>query len=384
MEEASRLVAEGMTVLAENYVDPQRVQPRALISGAMSGLTQPDVLDKHCGWHPPLENQALHEELRGEHVGIGVLCIPDPLGIRLHGIFPDSPASQAGLRIDDVITYHDGRELAGRDYVSSVADLKGPRGSQIELTVLRGDRSMRISVKRGYYSVPSIFGSWLEKGVGYLRFEIFSQHSAEELNREASSLVERGARLLIIDLRDNGGGMLDAAERAANLFLPAGATVVSIARRGVPPEKIRCPAQGAFVGLPMIILVDANSASASEIFSGAMRDNRCALLVGSKTYGKASVQTVNTLSDGSALRFTIAKYRTPSGEDIHGKGLQPDVRVVTPDADARDILASLRYCGEPALHDPVLAAAKRLGAEILADGMEAVRRKHAGSEAAYE
>jgi carboxyl-terminal processing protease len=383
-DDASRLVAEGMAVLAENYVDPQRVQPRRLIAGAMTGLTQEYVLDNHCGWHPPLENEALHEELRGEHVGIGVLCVPDPNGVRLHGIFPDSPASQGGLRIDDIITFQDGKELANLDFNVAVSGLKGPRGSQIELTVLRGDRSLRLQVKRNAYNVPSIFGSRLDAGVGYLRFEIFNQHSAEELSREASILVDRGAKLLIIDLRDNGGGVLESAERAANLFLPAGATVVSIARRGVPPEKVINPTDGSFVGLPLIILVDANTASASEIFSGAMRDNHCALLVGAKTYGKASVQTVNTLSDGSALRFTIAKYRTPSGADIHGKGLFPDVPVVTPASAAQDVLASLRYFGEPALHDPVLDKAKLLAAEVLTHGLERVRLKQATPEKIYD
>jgi len=384
LDEASRLVAEGMAVLADNYVDPQRVQPRRLIAGAMTGLTQENVLDNHCGWHPPLENEALHEELRGEHVGIGVLCVPDPNGIRLRGIFPDSPASRGGLQIDDIITFQDGKELAALDFTAAVDALKGPRGSQIELTLLRGERSIRLQVKRNAYNVPSVYASRLESGIGYLRFAIFNQHSAEELSHEASLLVDRGAKLLIVDLRDNGGGILESAERAANLFLPSGSTVVSIARRGVPPEKILNPSDGSFVGLPLIILVDANTASASEIFSGAMRDNHCALLIGAKTYGKASVQTVNTLSDGSALRFTIAKYRTPSGADIHGKGLLPDVAVETPPSAAKDVLASLRYFGDPALHDPVLERAMSLAVDVLKHGLKAVRLKQHVPEKTYE
>ncbi len=244
-----------------------------------------------------------------------------------------SPAKKAGLMPLDHIIKINGLSTANMSIHQAVNKIRGPKGTTVELTVLRGQKILNFKVVRAEIEIKTVFGKPISKDIGYIRLASFiSQNTAHEMRTKV--LSEENTKAMIIDLRGNSGGLLPNALEISDMFLKGG-KIVSIADRdGV--RRTYYAKRSQLYSKPLVLLVDGGSASASEIFSGALKDNHRATLIGTKTFGKGLVQKINYLQDGSELNLTIAKYYTPLGYDINKKGIQPNMVVPFTEADFRN------------------------------------------------
>ena len=246
-------------------------------------------------------------------------------------VFPGSPAAQAQIIPGEVIVSVDGMSTAGQSGSTTVARIAGPAGSTVRLQLQRPAASRRIdlTLTRRSISLPLTTSRLLRTHgtkVGYVALSSFSQGAGQRVRQAIASLQQRGAQWIVFDLRDNGGGLVSEAGSVASDFLPAGKTVVTM--QGLHSAKDVVKASGGDpTRLPLVVLVNGNTASASEIVTGALQDYRRATIIGTKTFGKGVVQTVLPLSSGAELKITIASYRTPLGRDINHKGLEPSIVV---------------------------------------------------------
>jgi carboxyl-terminal processing protease len=330
--------------LRANYVDEDKVKSDTLFYGALKGMAE-STGDPYTTYLDPQEFDSAKSHTEGEFVGIGVVFRTLEDGRHLV-IAPlrNSPAYQAGIRAGDVIEAVDGKPVKGLDATAVQTLIKGAAGTEVSVTVLRHDtqKSDTIKLNRAVLKVESVVAAGFvneEKKIGYVRVEQFSKDTAEDLAKALKDLRDKGMKGLIIDLRDNGGGLLTQAVKVADLFIDEG---VIVSTKGRAPDTNRVyNAQGGntlFPGnhLPIVILVNKGTASASEIVSGALRDHddpvaRHVFLVGGNTYGKDSVQTIEPMEDGkSALKLTIAHYYTPNNTPLFG-GLKPDIAIEIPD-----------------------------------------------------
>jgi carboxyl-terminal processing protease len=270
----------------------------------------------------------LRQETAASYSGIGVSLLPSTDGLLVAATQP-GPARAAGIRSGDVIKRIDGYPTARLGLSHALTRIVGPLGSAVRLQVVRGGRSIGYVVHRRRVSAPTISGRLLSadgRRYGYIRMSAFRAGVAQVLETEVRRLERSGAGGLVLDLRDNPGGLLEQAVNVASLFLQKG-TVVSL-EGAHQPREVYSVTGGAFAPrLPMAVLIDRYSASSAEILAAALRDNRRATLVGEHTYGKAVVQTIDPLRNGAALELTTASYFTPAGTDISRTGVRPDVRV---------------------------------------------------------
>lgn len=284
--------------------------------------------DPYTRFLDPREFQALRDLTSGELVGVGI-----QLGVSTTSKLPtiirtidESPASRAGLQAKDELIAVDGKATEKIKIEEVSRMIRGDQGTQVTLTVMRGAQKLDFKLTRAPIELQVVTSALkVENGrkIGYVRLQEFSDKSPAEVKKAITGLESQGAQGLILDLRSNPGGLLDAATRIANLFLPQGTIVSTVNRQGV---KEQLPsARRAQTKLPLVVMVDSGSASASEILAAALQENRRAVLVGTKTFGKGVIQQVNPLSDGSGVNVTIAHYLTPLGNDIHKKGIMPDV-----------------------------------------------------------
>ncbi|OGB74152.1 hypothetical protein A2V68_02230 [candidate division Kazan bacterium RBG_13_50_9] len=292
------------------------------IKGAVAGLGDP-----YTSFSTPEENQAFFTDLEGIYEGVGVEI--DFVGDRLLVIAPleGSPAKEAGLLPKDEIVAIDGRAVMGMDLYSVLALIRGPRGSRVILTIYReGSEELKdFTVTRGVIHTESV-GVTMRDGVAVMRITKFGGDTEQLFDKAVNQIVREGAKGVVLDLRNNPGGYLDVAVKVANEFLDGGLIVEERFKDGkVTP--FTADGDGKLSELPVVVLVDAGSASAAEIVAGALRDNNRAKIVGENTYGKGSVQEVEEFGDGSALRITIAHWYTPGGSPISGKGIKPDILV---------------------------------------------------------
>jgi carboxyl-terminal processing protease len=266
--------------------------------------------------------------------GIGVVLSEDATSHswRVDRVFPAGPAAAAGLQAGDTIVTIDGATAAGLSNDAIVALLRGRTGSVVRLGIERAGATLGpLAVTRATVTPPSVTAKLLPGGVGYVALRSFDLSAADQLRRELVQLAAQGARATIFDLRGNGGGYEQSAVRVASLFVASGPVVTLEERRG---KRLVRKADGkALAAKPLIVLVDGDSASASELVAAAIRDHGAGRLVGTKTYGKGVVQSMFPLPDGSAIKLTTARYFTPRGRNIDGAGLEPDVAVTRP-ADA--------------------------------------------------
>ncbi|UFP96018.1 S41 family peptidase [Gloeobacter morelensis] len=290
--------------------------------------------DPYTRFLDPREFQALRDQTSGELVGVGI-----QLGVSQASKLPvvvktleDSPASRSGIQAKDELLAVDGKPTAKLEIGEVSRMIRGDRGTQVTLSVLRSGQKMSFTITRAPIELKVVTSSLKEENdrkVGYIRLAEFSEKAPSEMQRAFAKLSEAGAQGWVLDLRGNPGGLLDAATRVASLVLDQGTIVSTVDRAGTQDQLTadRHPV----TNLPLVVLVDQGSASASEILAGAIQDNRRGTLVGMKTFGKGVIQQVNALSDGSGVNVTIAHYLTPSGNDIHKKGIQPDVVVAFPE-----------------------------------------------------
>jgi carboxyl-terminal processing protease len=326
LEEIRRYVAV-FNAVKEAYVEP--VEDKKLMHSAIRGLLLD--LDPHSTYFDKEDADAFDEQSNGAYDGIGVELLQQPDNTLLVvSPIDDTPAAKAGIKAGDVIIAIDGKPISSKD---GMAPLRGEPGSKIKLSILREGKPkpFDVSLTRETIRVASVRSRMLEPGYGYVRISAFQTDTAASFQAQLDKLQANGKlRGLVLDLRSNPGGLLLAAVQVADDLLDKGNIVSTRGRISISDSKFDATPGDRLNGAPLVVLVDAGSASAAEVLAGALRDNQRARVVGSRTFGKGSVQTVLPLDNGDSVKLTTARYYTPSGKSIQASGIVPDV-VLHPD-----------------------------------------------------
>ena len=308
--------------------------------------------DPYTRFMDPQEFKNMQIDTSGELTGVGIQLAADEKTKKLTVIAPieDSPAFTAGILAKDIITQIDAQSTDGMELNKAVSLIRGTPGTSVKLTVQRGDKQKEFELKRAKIEIHPVRSSYrkdeTQGGVGYIRLVQFSANAPGEMKNAIQKLEKQNVSGYILDLRSNPGGLLFTSIEIARMWLKQGAIVSTVDRQG---EKDREEANNrALTNKPLIVLVDGGSASASEILSGALQDNKRAMLVGTKTFGKGLVQSVRGLGDGSGLAVTIAKYLTPNGRDINKHGIDPDVEIKLTDEQRQALSTDREKIGTPA------------------------------------
>jgi len=305
--------------------------------------------DPYTRFMDPRQFQSLNNQTSGEMSGVGIRLEASPTTQQLvvAEAIENSPASKAGIKTGDIIVAIDGKSTKNMNLESAISLIRGEIGKSIVLKVARGGNSpFDIPLTRAQIEISSVFSEVKQEGrlkVGYIRLSEFSSHSSEQMQKAIKDLNRKQVGAYVLDMRGNPGGLLQASVEIARMWLDNGTIVKTVDRKG-GNEDFRA-VQGALTQLPMAVLVDGNSASASEILAGALKDNRRAQIVGAQTFGKALVQSVHSLSDGSGMAVTVAHYYTPNGTDIGHKGVTPDVKVDLNSLEQRNLADSPALMG---------------------------------------
>ncbi len=363
------LIKEAWDTLHQQYVGKNELDDRALIYGAIDGLTDAVGDTGHTDFMTPEERETRNDSLSGSYVGIGVRIDPTDDGLpRIVGVFDGSPAARVGLQIDDVIVEVDSRTTAGHTIDEVAGWVRGEAGTTVELTVRRGGTGPELTVSIPRADVPIQPVTWtLVPGTttALFRLEQFSSGAADDLKAALGAARAAGAERLVLDLRGNPGGYVNEAVGVASQFLTSGLVYIE---RNAADERTEHPVtpDGVATDLPLVVLVDGNTASSAEIVSGALQDAGRAAIVGETTYGTGTVLGEFVLSDGSALRVGTVEWLTRDGRRIWHEGIAPDVSVPLPDGvvpltpdDVRDLTAA----AAGSVVDPQLAQALKLVAE---------------------
>lgn len=318
-------------VLEEVYddVSSRAVEPppgQALADGAVEGMVEA-LGDEYAEYYDATEFAALENALDGRFVGIGVVLEDTDVGLTVQTVLPESPAERAGLEPGEEIVRIDGEDVTDTPSAVVVERVRGEEGTSVDLGVRSTTGEEReVTIVREELEVPNIEARQLDGGVGYVSLRQFTSEAGEEVRSAVVDLMDDGARALVFDLRGNPGGYLPAAVDVTNVFV-TGEEVVSVGRDPETAAEYRADDEAVAPDVPLAVLVDGGSASASEIVAGALQDLERADIVGTTTFGKGTVQTIAHLSQERGLKFTTDRYFTPSGDSIDGVGIAPD-RVV--------------------------------------------------------
>lgn len=320
------LLTETLRQIEKNYVEPQDSQK--LIQGAIKGMVQ--SLDPHSTYLTKEEHQELLTETRGQFSGIGIEITVRDNVLTVVSPIEGSPAYKAGIHAGDKIIKIDGKPAADMTLPEAVKSIRGEKGTKVTLTVMREgvEKPLDFTVIRDVIPLKSVRSTLLNPNIAYVRISNFQSKTTSDLSAELEKL-EKGRKLegLILDLRNNPGGLLSQAIDVSDLFLESGVIVSTKGRESSQDMKATAHKKKSDRTYPIIVLVNGGSASAAEIVAGALQDNKRAIVLGTKTFGKGSVQTIIPLSDGSGLRLTTAMYYTPNGRSIQASGIEPDVEV---------------------------------------------------------
>jgi carboxyl-terminal processing protease len=309
-----------------SYVE--EVSDKELIEAAINGMLS--SLDPHSSYLSPESFDDMQVQTRGEFGGLGIEVTLENGLVRVVSPIDNTPAFRAGIQPGDYITHLDGEPVLGMTLSDAVDRMRGKVGTEITLSILRGEEEpFDVTLERAVIVIESVRGR-LEGDIGYVRVTTFSEKTDTELQATLADLTEEaGGRLagFILDLRNNPGGLLDQAIAMSDDFLDKGEIVSTRGRDESNAQRFNAEAGDILDGVPMIVLINAGSASASEIVAGALQDHRRAILLGTRTFGKGSVQTVIPLQGQGAIRLTTARYYTPSGRSIQALGIEPDILV---------------------------------------------------------
>jgi len=317
------------------YYDLPDEQTR--VYGAIDGLIG-TLDDPHTAFVPPDVARILREDDTGMFEGIGAYVDQAPDGgVYIIRVFEDGPAEAAGLHANDVIIAVDGQDVTEKTLNESLLLIRGPAGSSVQLTVIREgvEEPLTFTLMRARLEIPTIESRMLEDNIGYVALFEFNTRASERLEDAVKELLDQGAQSIILDLRNNPGGFLNESILVADLFLPKGTVVI---QRDVEDfETVHQSRNGQLAeDVPLVVLVNEASASASEIVAGAIQDRERGTLIGTTTFGKGSVQLQYDLSDGSQLRVTYANWFTPNDRSIQGEGITPDIVVQNPEEPSQD------------------------------------------------
>lgn len=327
--ERLKVFTEVLSLIQANYVE--ETKPGDLIYSGIKGMLE--VLDPHSAFMPPDTFKEMQVETQGSFGGLGIeIAVKDRM-LTVVAPIEGTPADRAGIHPGDRIVKIDGNQTKEMTLMEAVKKLRGPKGTSVTLAILREESPgpFELTLVREVIEVKSVKAKDLGDGIAYVRISAFQERTGKDLLKAIEQLGHGVMSAMVLDLRNNPGGLLNQAVQVSDLFLDQGQLIVYTEGR-IKNQNLRFSAEhGAqFPRVPMVILVNGGSASASEIVAGALQDWKRAVILGTKTFGKGSVQTVVPLSDGSGLRLTTAKYFTPKGRSIHGVGLVPDIIVETP------------------------------------------------------
>lgn len=321
-----RTFTEVFAKVKNDYVET--VDDRQLIENAIRGMLE--GLDPHSAYLDEDEYKELQEGTTGEFGGLGIEVGMEDGFVKVISPIDDTPASRAGIQAGDLIIRLGGKSVKGMSLNEAVTLMRGKPGSELVLTVVREgeEKPLDISIIRDVITVKSVKGRMLEPGYGYVRVSNFQSHTAEDLRKQIVELQQENKKDLvglILDLRNNPGGILNAAVGVSDLFLDSGLIVYTEGRIKDSQLKFTAKPSDMLSNAPIIVLVNGGSASASEIVAGALQDHDRAIIMGEKTFGKGSVQTILPMNDAAALKLTTARYYTPSGRSIQASGIEPDI-----------------------------------------------------------
>jgi carboxyl-terminal processing protease len=321
--EGLKLFSDVLEIVQKEYVD--QVDAKELIQKAIQGMVQ--SLDPHSALLPPDAFEDLQIDTQGKFTGIGIHITMQDGFVTVISPIEDTPAYKAGIKARDRIIKVDGKPT--RDLREAVDMIRGPKGSKVVVTIMREGLKKPFDVELVRDVIPIVSVKWItiKPGYGYLRISNFTATTTQDVEKALSELegAEVPLKGLVLDIRDNGGGLLNQAIQISDIFLESG-RILSIEGRNKKNTKVfdAHPSQ-IKRNYPIVLLINGGSASASEIVAGALQDHKRALVLGTTSFGKGSVQTVETLRDGSGLKLTIARYYTPNGRSIQAKGIEPDI-----------------------------------------------------------
>ena len=332
--EELKTFTEVLTLIKKNYVD--EVKTKDLITSAIKGMVS--SLDPHSGFMTPDSFKELQVETKGEFGGLGIqIGIKDSV-LTVIAPIEDTPAYKAGIKAGDKIIKIAGESTRNMEIEKAVTKMRGLKGTPIVLTIFREGwtEPKDFTIIRDIIKIKSVKPKMLDASIGYIKLTQFQESTATDLSAGLADLKKQGMTSIILDLRNDPGGLLNSAVDVAEQFLPPKQLVVYI--KGRTGDKIEYFTEGDknyYTGIPMVVLVNQGSASASEIVAGALKDWKRAIIIGTQTFGKGSVQSLIPLSDGSGLRLTTAKYYTPNGTSIQNVGITPDIVVKLAPADGQ-------------------------------------------------
>ena len=300
--------------------------------------------DKYTVYYTADEYKKLMESTSGKFYGVGALCsINESGGVMVLDAFEDGPAYKAGVRDGDVVIKVDDTDITGMDLSSAVALIKGDKGTQVNLTIVRDDKTYVFSIIRDEIITKTVDYKMMENSIGYIQISQFDEVTTEQFKEALTDLNNQGLKGLIVDIRSNPGGLLNVVVDIVDEIIPRGLIVYTDDVNG--NRKEYNGSSDNEITVPMAVLVDGNSASAAEIFAGAVQDYGKGKIIGTQTFGKGIVQTIQPLTDGSAIKYTIAQYYTPKGQVIQGNGVTPNMVVELPKDATEDLQldAALEY-----------------------------------------
>jgi carboxyl-terminal processing protease len=324
------LVSTVLNTISQDYY--RKVTRSQLINKGLVAMVA-SLRDPYSHYYSPAAYQAFLNQTNQRFHGIGVDVVTDPRGLRVIDVFPGQPAARAGLQHGDLIVSVDSHRLAGHSSTYAQKLIRGPAGTTVRLSVLRGKRTMRFKIVRAEVTVPVTSGRIIDYHglkIGYLRLTAFTSGSGDALRGDVRKVLGQGAQALILDLRENGGGLLTEAVNVASIFIADG-TIVTTRGRSQPTQVYLAKRNAIAPKLPMVVLVDHDTASSAEIVTGALKDHGRAEVVGTRTYGKGVFQEIMPMPGGGALDITVGEYFTPNGQNLggggvrEGRGIKPNV-----------------------------------------------------------
>ena len=340
-ENVTKKLEQIQDIIDKKYLFEEKIdtseEEAGIYQGFLSGLNDP-----YAVYYTPDELTSFLDETNGSYCGIGALVSQNvQTGVStIVRVFEGSPAEEAGILPGDALYKVDGIEVIGMDLSLLVNNyVKGEEGSQLTITIYRENSGeyKDITLTRRPIDVQTVSGKMLDEEIGYISVAEFDRVTADQFKSKIEELQGEGMKRLIIDLRNNPGGEVTTVVSMADYILKDGGRILTVANKKGTEETYDAE-EGHSLEIPMVVLVNGNSASASEVFTGAMKDYGVATIVGTKTFGKGIVQTLMPLSDGSAIKLTTDHYYTPNGNDIHGKGIEPDLEVELDEEAAQEVV----------------------------------------------
>jgi carboxyl-terminal processing protease len=341
IDDAAGLTVEATELIEDNYY--RAVDSQEITDGSLQGMVRELRRrndDRFSEYFSPAALERFNEEISGRFSGVGLSVSQVKEGLRVDRVFPDSPAEQAGIEVGELVVSVEGDSIAGKSSRISTERIKGPQGSEVTLGVRdpQSGTTRELAIERAQIALPIVSSRVIERGgrkLGYVRMIGFTEGVHAALREAVEKLQAKGVEGLVLDLRANGGGVLEEAVLSASVFLPEDEVVVSTRSRTQGDATYETVGDN-LPALPIVVLIDRNTASAAEILTAALADNADAEVVGSRSYGKGVFQQEVGLSNGGALKLTIGEYFTPEGVNLAGRGIQPDVRVSDAPQTARD------------------------------------------------